>query len=52
LTIDVHPDPATCASTFTVATRPNTAQKTYSLVITGVSGSLRHMKRVSLTVMK
>jgi subtilisin family serine protease len=47
------PNPATGASsTFTVGTLANTLRRTYTITITGVSGSLTHTTTVTLTVRK
>ena len=44
------PNPATTASTLSVATSTNTPLGTYTVTITGVSGTLTHTTTVSLTV--
>src|SRR5207247_4988312 len=44
------PNPATASSTLSVTTGTGTPVGTYTLTITGVSGSLMHTTTVSLTV--
>lgn len=49
-TVTFTPNPATTTSTLTVKTLSDTRRKTYTLMITGVSGSLIHTTTAKLTV--
>ncbi len=51
-TVTFTPNPAATSSTLTVATLPGTTRRTYTLTITGVSGSLSHSINTSRTVTK
>jgi Bacterial Ig-like domain (group 2) len=49
-TVTFTPNPATGTSTLTIKTRSSTSQRTYTLTIKGVNGSLSHSTSASLTV--
>ena len=49
-TVTFTPNPALTTATLTVATRSTTSRRTYTLNVTGVSGSLSHTTTANLTV--
>ncbi len=51
-TVTFTPNPTTGTATLTIKTLSTTSRQTYSMTITGVSGSLSHTKSVSLRVTK
>jgi hypothetical protein len=49
-TVTFTPNPASSTSTLTVKTLASTTRRTYTLTITGISGSLTHTTQATLTV--